>query len=72
MDASKIAQALMSGQGRDMLGSGMAGQGADTMQLKQIYDQQQIEAQMTGQPLPPFEQWVQMVMSQQAMGPQGM
>lgn len=44
---------------RQLLGRGMAGQTADTMQLRQMYQKQNIEAQMNGQEFPPFEVWAQ-------------
>lgn len=51
---------------RALLGGGMAGQAADTQQLYPIYQQQQIEAQTSGQPpLPPFEEWAAQFMGQQ-------
>lgn len=50
---------------RALLGAGVAGQAADTSQLYPIYQQQQMEAQSSGQQLPPFEQWAQQYQMQQ-------
>jgi len=43
---------------RYLLGQGMAGKAADTQKLYPIYQKQQIDAQTSGQQLPPFEEWV--------------
>lgn len=52
----QLAQAL--------LGGGAAQQGAQLQQLFPMYQQQQIEAQSSGQQLPPFEQWAQQFQQQ--------
>jgi len=47
---------------RALLGSGMAGQGADTMQAMPAYQQYAQETMSQGQQPVPFEQWVQQFM----------
>ena len=50
---------------RALLGNGMVGMGADINKLYPMYQKAQIEAQMNGDaPLPPFDQWAKMQMSQ--------
>jgi endonuclease YncB( thermonuclease family) len=57
---------------RALLGNGMAGKTADISQLYPQYQQAQIEAQINGQPLPPFEQWAQQFMGQPQQPQSGM
>lgn len=49
---------------RALLGRGALGAAADTQKLYPVYQKAQIEAQMSGEQLPPFEQWVQMQQEQ--------
>ena len=44
---------------RALLGQGVVGQTADIQKLQPIFQQQSIQAQMNGQPMPPFEVWAQ-------------
>lgn len=49
---------------RALLGNGMAGQAADAQSLYPQYQQAMMEAQESGQPPIPFEQWAQQFMGQ--------
>lgn len=50
---------------RALLGSGMAGQAADTQKLYPMYQQAAQEAASQGQQIPPFEEWAAQFMGQQ-------
>ena len=49
---------------RALLGQGMAGQTADLQKLMPIYQQQSMQAQVNGQPMPQFQEWAQQFLNQ--------
>lgn len=52
---------------RALLGNGMAGQGADTLQAEPAYKQYAEQAMSQGEQPIPFEQWMQQFMGQGQM-----
>lgn len=47
---------------RALLGGGAAGQASDTTNLRQRWEQQNVQAQMNGQEFPSFDVWSQQFM----------